>query len=124
MVQGENDCIRPKKVWPASDTCPVCCRAFAEVGAVVYLMGGAVIDSNTTEDLGLHDQDIKGFLHIGYHGNPDVISADVKVVRDSSGGQFDLNFCSLECLRHWFLEVVQYLESEIANRKQINSDKC
>ncbi len=40
-------------------------------------------------------------------------SADIRVVRDLKGGQFDLQWCSIKCMRSWFLEVFDQLEKKV-----------
>ena len=65
----------------------------------------------------IHDNRQRAFLNVGFHGvNPDMSdSADMEVVYDLPGGQFDLSFCSLACLRSWFLGIVDHL-ADVVNR--------
>ena len=39
--------------------------------------------------------------------------ADVQVVKNLPGGQFDLSFCSLECLKSWFVQIVGKLRLSV-----------
>jgi hypothetical protein len=55
-------------------------------------------------------------LHLGFHGiAPDMRdSADIQVVADLHGGQFDLSWCSVACMRAWLSELVDYIELKTA----------
>ncbi len=55
----------------------------------------------------------RGFLEIGFDGSdPDLRdSAGVTIVSELSGGQFDLNWCSVYCLRVWLLGLLDRVES-------------
>lgn len=53
------------------------------------------------------------FLNIGFHGRESDVrdSADVTVVEDLHGGQFDLQWCSVRCMREWLLGLLQEIET-------------
>ena len=67
----------------------------------------------------IHDNRHLAFLNVGFHGvNPDMSdSADIEIVNDLPGGQFDLSFCSLACLRSWFIGLVDQLEDDLAGQQ-------
>jgi hypothetical protein len=84
-------------------------------GGVAYLSAGALWLDDELEN-SIHDDRHLAFMHVGYHGSrADVLdSADIEVKEDVPGGQFDLSFCSLNCLKLWFVQMVDSLESQVA----------
>jgi hypothetical protein len=61
----------------------------------------------------VHTRSLQAFLHFGFHG-PDAAmqgSSDVDVVADLEGGQFDLQWCSVRCMREWLLRLLREVES-------------
>lgn len=97
--------------------CPVCSKQI--VDGVAYFSFGASADLCLLERKGLTDAILGGFCHIGYHGaDPEVRdSVDYCVARDIEGGQMDISFCSLGCLREWFRGILDNLECELAKKR-------
>ncbi len=92
-----------------SNGCVYCSGAL--VGTVVYVSGGAMLlTRDRTESV--VSKRLSGFLNIGMHGtDPNMLdSKDIEIVREVIGGQFDLAFCGLSCLRAWFQAVTEQLE--------------
>jgi hypothetical protein len=83
-------------------------------GGSAYLSFGAVIDLFILKKKKLTDGIMEGFCHVGYHGADTDMrdSADYSVAENVIGGQMDIDFCSLDCLRKWFCGIVDYLERE------------
>jgi hypothetical protein len=78
----------------------------------VYLSAGA---SSPIDDQHEDEPVMSAFFQIGYH-SPAVDctgSANVDIVHNLNGGQFDLSFCSTSCLRHFFQVLVNKLEQGI-----------
>ena len=84
-------------------------------GGLAYVEGGALL-RDEMELNNIHDNRHRAFLNVGFHGvNPDMSdSADIDVVNDLPGGQFDLSFCSLACLKSWFIGIVDHLADDVA----------
>ena len=80
---------------------------------VAYISAGALLLDESFEN-SLHDRHLLTFMNVGWHGRRADMSdsSDVEVVNDIPGGQFDLSFCSLNCLRIWFSEIVDKLDSD------------
>lgn len=99
-----------RPVYPAGGRCPVCGGPFAS--GVAYLSAGALPLTADGQD-GPSPGDLRAFLHLGFHGRaPDMRdSSDVTVVEDLHGGQFDLQWCSVECLRQWLLGLLRRIEA-------------
>lgn len=76
----------------------------------VGLSGGAVFPDGDQHLL-------KGFLHVFVHTDSTemVGCKDLSIVEDSSGGQFELAFCSTDCLSAFFKSVVETLEAKKAD---------
>jgi hypothetical protein len=100
-----------------SDECPVCSGTITD--GVAYFCFGAVIDCLVMEEKNLDDTEIEGFCNIGYHGADSEMrdSADFCVAENVRGGQQEISFCSLDCLRQWFCGIVDYLEQELSRCK-------
>lgn len=93
--------------------CPVCNSTFANGSA--YITGGATVDLLAHPQLTL-----TAFFSVGFHGkNPEMAdSGDVEIVHDLNGGQFDIRFCSIGCLRNFLAEVVDRLVADVESRAQ------
>jgi hypothetical protein len=60
----------------------------------------------------IHPDRLQGFMYIGFHGiDTDMDgSCDLEVVRDLHGGQFELQWCSVGCMREWLLKLLAEVE--------------
>ena len=97
---------------PADGRCPVCGRAFDR--GVAYISAGALLLSQDGSD-SLDTERLRAFLSVGYHGKaPDMRdSADLPVVVDLRGGQFEIQWCSVACMRASVLGPLAELERTI-----------
>ena len=78
-------------------------------------MGGAL---HLTKDLKtslMTSERLQAFLNIGFHGCATDMrdSADVEVIADLHGGQFDLGWCSVSCMRVWLLDLLRQVDLEV-----------
>jgi hypothetical protein len=92
--------------WPLKKkSCGVCQRPLKDV--VVYLNAGAIAD------LALDPPPHEAFWHCGIHTTATNChnNIDIAIVDKLLGDQFYLSFCSINCLRDFFLSVIQQLES-------------
>ncbi len=66
----------------------------------------------------IHTERLKGFLHVGFHGRDSEMrdSGDFLLVDDVSYGQFDLNWCSIKCLRTALGQLLDDLETRISQQ--------
>jgi len=115
-VQNQRD-AGPRKTKCVE--CQVCSSRIS--GGVAYFEFGALIDLLVLEEKGLSYTEMEGFCHIGYHeahgADSDMSgSADYCVGDLIKGGQMEISFCSLACLRKWFSDIVDYLERESGQR--------
>ena len=101
-----------KSGWPETKgICGVCQRKL--VDEVVYLSAGFCAEFDDLQLL--RDRDV--FMHCGIHTKrSDCIgNVDVAIVDLPDQEQFDLLFCSLECLQNFFLSIVARIEAERKN---------
>jgi hypothetical protein len=98
--------------WPPRRRCPVCGRPF--VDTVVYIMAGALVPIQSTGRRARAERQMEGFFNVGVHTSDTECrgNADLEIVRDLKGGQFDLQFCSLDCLQEFFNFLVEQLRTE------------
>lgn len=98
--------------------CAVCTKHIS--GGSAYFSFGAVVDLLILRKNRLTETVIEGFCHIGYHGSRFDMSdsANYCVAEDVKGGQLDIQFCSLVCLRRWFNDIVDYLESQSGSKQR------
>jgi hypothetical protein len=97
--------------------CQVCSKRIS--GGFAYFSFGAVIDLFVLKKKKLSDTMMEGFCHMGYHGTDSSVtdSANYCVADGIKGGQLDIHFCSLACLKKWFCDIVDDLESQLVRRK-------
>lgn len=76
----------------------------------VYLCAGGVADLELVDD-----RLLEAHFHIGVHTQHSDMTGcvDLDVVKELVGGQFDLGFCSTNCLREFLLSMVAELESKV-----------
>jgi hypothetical protein len=96
--------------------CPVCSNPIRD--GVAYFSFGAVVDLFLLEEKGVSDDELEGFCHIGYHGARSDMSDSVGycIARDVKGGQLDISFCSLACVKKWFCGIIDGLESQLRSQ--------
>lgn len=81
-----------------------------------YFSFGAVIDVLVKEREHINNSWMEGFCDIGFHGMQSDMSdsANYSVANDVAGGQMDIHFCSLKCMRAWFCGIIDGLEQELS----------
>jgi hypothetical protein len=97
--------------YPSDGRCPHCGRDFSQ--GFAFLSAGAIQLSAEGQD-SIEASRIQAFLDIGFHGVDSSMkdSSHVAVVEELNGGQFDLKWCSVRCMREWLLELLRRIEGE------------
>lgn len=92
-------------------SCPNCGCGISD--GFAYLSGGAILLSEDRMD-SVHEERLEAFLAIGFHGaQPDMRdSCGDELVDSVEGGQFDLHWCSVKCMRESFNEMFDRMESQ------------
>lgn len=89
--------------YPLDRMCPICGERIRE--RLVYLSGGATADEKVDKS------ELRGFMAVGIHAADHRESKNLDVVVNSYGGQFDLGFCSVDCLDKFLQSLVERLRS-------------
>lgn len=99
--------------FPHIPECPVCGTAFKESNCIAYLSSGALRVDENGDSVDARDLRVESLFHIGFHGVSSDMSdsVDANIVADLQSDQFDLQYCSLKCLRQWLNNVVDELET-------------
>ena len=63
---------------------------------------------------------LEGFLHLGFHGKDSAMrdSEDSMLVDCILGGQYDLNWCSVRCMRSALNQLLDDIESSVKIRSR------
>jgi hypothetical protein len=107
---------------PVKAVCPQCKKKkVLEPHSMAIFAGGSVY---TGRKRGIRDE-LDGFASITWHGAHDTgigddreIYTSTDVARDCQGGQFEIYFCSMDCLRAFFNSWVDALEAKVQKEKQ------
>jgi hypothetical protein len=100
------------------------CKNVSEPNSMAILSAGALFVNRKTGDGG-PDPRLDGFLCLTWHGahtnegGQGHYSDKYKVIhiaKDVLGGQFNLNFCSIKCLREFINNAVDKLEKSIVSK--------
>lgn len=103
--------------YPTDGCCPMCGSDFKE--GVAYISGGALLMSPDGMD-SIHTDRLEGFLHLGFHGKDSAMrdSASLMIVDDIAGGQYDLQWCSVRCMRSALNQLLDEIELSIKAQSQ------
>jgi hypothetical protein len=115
-----------------AEVCEVCGARLDRTSVVIVLSTGAVVDdincdnTNDIDDKQIRflDDRMLGHFSVDYHeifadlvrGQSDLFTG-VNIVEDAKGGQFDLGFCSVPCLRAFFDEILRQVEARVGESK-------
>ncbi len=96
--------------------CPICKKKKVfEPHDFLVLSGGAFLLNENGDSV--FNANLKGFLDLCWHThNESGKCIQIKVVNDSTNGQFGLYFCSIECFRTFINEVLGDLERKMNDR--------
>ncbi len=104
--------------WPADGFCPICGKAFAD--GFAYLSAGSLQLDQSGDSV--NTEQLQAFFNIGFHSRSDADmkgSADIGIVNNLAGGQFDLQWCSIACMTQWLLQLLEKLEREAKNSRRV-----
>ena len=116
--------IDQNDLYPEEPLCPICKKnKVFEPHNFVVLEGGALYTDERGDSL--FPEGMKGFLDLIFHGHHhENIEDDKKdiyeslyIVKESNSGQFSLYFCSTDCLRNFFNQLVDEFEKKIKKTK-------
>ena len=112
---------KSKSSYPDKALCPQCRKAKVfEPHSTAILSAGALLMNRKTQSGGMSDN-LDGVMSLTWHGAHDggvgrnrEIYTSVYVADSVRGGQFDLYFCSTDCLRRFLNECVDALDAKVA----------
>jgi hypothetical protein len=96
-----------KEKWhiPKDGVCPYCKKnKINNTNGFVQISGGA-------------DDGKNGFLYLMYHREPveKHYNSVIDIAKDVKDGQFDIQFCSIKCLRSFLNSLCDEIEIKISN---------
>jgi len=103
-----------KPFYPTEKKCPICNTDKSTLNSEFFVLNGGalkVIDN----DHSIMSEDMEGFLSLGYHAGEKSGEKDahLQIVECSQNGQFDIYFCSFECLQTFFNQLVVELKGKM-----------
>jgi hypothetical protein len=105
---------KSKPFYPTENKCPICGIDRTTLNSEFFVINGGALKIIDKDHSTMND-DMEGFLSLIYHageksrGN----GASVEIVEYSKNGQFDIYFCSFECLHTFFNRIVEELKRKI-----------
>jgi len=99
--------------YPTEDKCPICGTDRTTLNSEFFVLNGGAM-KKIDEDMSMMSDDLEGFLSLNFHTHePCKKNASVNIVELSRNGQFDIHFCSIECLQEFFNQIVENIKSKI-----------
>ncbi len=97
--------------------CVVCDKSIE--GGFAYISAGASYDGLNYPGV---ESPMEAFFYVGYHGNKSDMSdsGGIEIVKDLNGGQFDLQLCSISCLRVFFALIIDAVEKSIGHAERVS----
>jgi hypothetical protein len=109
--------INKTEQFPDNPICPICNKnKILEPHDFIVLDCGALLLNKNGDSI--FNENLNGFLSLilhGHHNNKETYF-EFPVVKDSRQGQFSLYFCSTDCLRAFFNNLVNDFEQEILKK--------
>lgn len=113
---------RSKQPPPLAERCLVCGTDLGASRLSIVLTAGALWKVNSST--AVPDDRMLGFLSLSYHrvlslkGENNDVFVGLTVVEDAIGGQFDLGFCSILCVRLFFGQLLDRFEQAIDKQER------
>ena len=106
LISGDDDCF--------VSVCPSCGRNTAEVDGLFSLQGGAHLMSEDRRSGGPSDR-LAGYLMSFMQKTIDdrFVNEQNMIVDNIRGGQFNIFWCSLDCMRRSLNDIVDQLERQL-----------
>lgn len=109
--------------WPSkSNKCPMCNKLMSSKDRTEQItVGMGALRKDPSEKDSWHmDKDLGGFLNIctHTHGDSKMPHLYLNVVDMSALGQADFAFCSIKCLKNFFMTIIEELERQSKKEKK------
>lgn len=99
--------------YPIDKICPICGTDRTTLDSEFYVLNGGALKKIDTETY-THDENAIGFLNFAYHPaiNSKRLGKTIDVIEYSKNGQFDIYFCSINCMRTFFDLIIREIETQ------------
>lgn len=109
---------KTKPFFPTEKICPICKVNNTTLDSEFYVLNGGALEK-VNKNTSMSSDILEGFLSVQYHSgeknkNPGV---NIDIVEKSKGGQFDIYFCSTNCMRQFFNKLIDTIENETSANK-------
>jgi hypothetical protein len=115
--------------WPSEPVCPVCQKRKIFEPHSFAMLGFGALRVDRKSNSGRPSPDLDAFFNLIWHGAHQEgegvnreISCMVDIVKNIHGGEAELYFCSLACLRKFLNHCVDQLEQKMVRKSHCN--KC
>lgn len=100
--------------WPSTHRCPQCDKlALLSPHPMAILAGGALRVTDPDTKAAVVATDCIGLLSLFWHGGGGRPNAQLPIVEYAPLGQYELRFCSTQCLKGFLCAAVDALEKAI-----------
>ena len=114
-----------RETYPFTGQCPVCGIFFNESGFSFFSAGALLYDHKGNMVIRKIIQ-MKSYFHIGFHGSENFTTKNncnesyfsLPIVDFLNKGEFEFNFCSIECMRIWFNTILDDFQRQF--KEQFN----
>lgn len=106
-----------KPFYPTEDICPICNADRTKLNSNFFILNGGALKKVNEENF-ISTDDFVGFLNLTFHAGEDskVSGATLDIVENSKFGQFDIYFCSTDCMRIFFNKSIDQLETKLKQK--------
>ena len=104
---------KTKSFFPTSVVCPICATNRTKLNSEFYVLNGGALEK-INKNTSMSSGKMEGFLSVQYHSGDDSENCgfNFDIVDKSEGGQFDIYFCSTNCMRQFFNELIDKIEKK------------
>ncbi len=102
-----------KPFYPSENICPICNTDRRLSSSEFYVLNVGALEK-VSKNTSMMSDKLEGFCHISYHPGEDSEENGFKVdiVEAAKCGQFDIYFCSINCMRTFFNTIVDTVEKK------------
>jgi endogenous inhibitor of DNA gyrase (YacG/DUF329 family) len=100
--------------YPTENKCPICGTDRTTLNSEFFVLNGGALKIIDKDHSTMSD-DMEGFFSLTYHGGEKSgeNGTSFDIVEFSRNGQFDIYFCSIECLQIFFNRIVDELKQKM-----------
>ncbi|WP_435263863.1 hypothetical protein [Tenacibaculum sp. nBUS_03] len=109
---------KTKSFFPNDEICPICKTNRITLNSEFYVLNGGALEK-INNDTSIPSDIMEGFLSVQYHSgeNSENYGFNIDIVDESKGGQFDIYFCSTNCMKEFFNQLIDTIEKKTTANK-------